>query len=301
MSNIWGRCASVGQRAGREEERRQETGDTRQENEGREMEEAVVTERVLVALDASPQSQAALRAAARIAAAMQAELQGLFVEDANLFHLCNSPFCREVGLRTAVVRQLESQTVERQLRVLAAEMRRSLARVAGEAQVRWSFQVTRGAVEHELLAAAENSVLLSLGRTGWLTGSRLGSTTRSVVQRTPRPLLILGNHEGLTHPLTVIYNGSASADRALALAVRLAQRDGHALNILLVGQDVVETWQMQISTVLDAQSVQPTFLPVENAGVLMGLLQRMKNNSLVLPLEYAELLAAIDGPVLLVP
>lgn len=261
----------------------------------------IVAERVLVALDASPQSQAALRAAARVAAAMQAELLGLFVEDANLFHLCNSPFCREVGLRTAVVRQLESQTVERQLRVLAAEMRRSLARVAGEAQVRWSFQVTRGAVEHELLAAAENSVLLSLGRTGWLTGSRLGSTTRSVVQRTPRPLLILGNHEGLTHPLTVIYNGSASADRVLALAVRLAQRDGHALNILLVGQDVVETWQMQISTVLDAQSVQPTFLPVENAGVLMGLLQRMKNNSLVLPLEYAELLAAIDGPVLLVP
>ncbi len=296
MSNLWGRRASVGPQTGR-----QEIGETRQENEGREMEEAVVTERVLVALDASPQSQAALRAAARVAAAMQAELQGLFVEDANLFHLCNSPFCREVGLRTAVVRQLESQTVERQLRVLAAEMRRSLARVAGEAQVRWSFQVTRGAVEHELLAAAENSVLLSLGRTGWLTGSRLGSTTRTVVQRTLRPLLILGNHEGLTHPLTVIYNGSASADRALALAVRLAQRDGHALNILMVGQDAAEAWQMQIAAVLEAQSVQPTFLQVEHAGVLVGILQRIKTNSLVLPLEYAELLASIDGPVLLVP
>jgi nucleotide-binding universal stress UspA family protein len=274
--------------------------------EDRKMEESgtegpIVAERVLVALDASPQSQAALRAAARVAAAMQAELLGLFVEDANLFHLCNSPFCREVGLRTAVVRQLESQTVERQLRVLAAEMRRSLARVAGEAQVHWSFQVTRGAVEHELLTAAENSVLLSLGRTSWLTGSRLGSTTRMVVQRTLRPLLILGNHDGLTHPLTVIYNGSPSADRALALAVRLAQRDGHALNIFLVGPDDATIWQTQIATLLQAETVQPTFLLIESVGALAGLLQRMKNNSLVLPLEYAELLAMVEGPVLLVP
>ena len=296
MSNLFGGRIGVIGKPGSQEDK--ETGDRRQEtgDEGQ-----VVTERVWVALAASPQSPAALRAAARVAAAMQAELQGLFVEDANLFHLCNSPFCREVGLRTAVVRQLESQTVERQLRVLAAEMRRSLARVAGEAQVRWSFQVTRGAVEHELLAAAENSVLLSLGRTGWLTGSRLGSTTRTVVQRTLRPLLILGNHDGLTHPLTMIYNGSPSADRALALAVRLAQRDGHTLNVLLVGQDAVEGWQTQIATLLDAEMVQPTFLLIESAGALASLLQRMKNNSLVLPLEYAELLAMVEGPVLLVP
>ena len=299
MSTIgWGRT-SVGRKT---EDRGQRTEDRGQRIEDRDDAEPVVTERVLVALDASPQSQAALRAAARVAAAMQAELQGLFVEDANLFHLCNSPFCREVGLRTAVVRQLESQTVERQLRVLAAEMRRSLARVASEAQVRWSFQVTRGTVEHELLAAAENSLLLSLGRTGWLAGSRLGSTTRTLVQRTLRPLLILGNRDGLAHPLTVLYNGSASADRALALAVRLAQRNSHALNVLLIGQaDAVAAWLSHIETLLQAEMVQPTFIQIESAGALASVLHRMKDSSLVLPLDYAEWLAAVDGPVLLVP
>jgi nucleotide-binding universal stress UspA family protein len=259
-------------------------------------------ERILVALDASPQSQVALRAAARVAAAIQAELQGLFVEDANLFHLCNSPFCREVGLRTAVVRQLESHTVERQLRVLAAEMRRSLARVASEAQVRWSFQVARGAVEHELLAAAEHALLLTLGRAGWLAGTRLGSTTRTIVQRTMRPLLILGSRDGFTHPLTVLYNGSASADRALALAVRLAQRNSQAVAVLLVGPTTeVEAWQARIGAFLQAQQVQPTFTVTNRADELGSLLQRMKNNSLVLPLDYAEWLAAVEGPVLLVP
>lgn len=259
-------------------------------------------ERIVVALDASPQSQMALRAAAQLAAAMQAELQGLFVEDANLFHLCNSPFCREVGLRTAVVRQLESHTMERQLRVRAAELRRSLARVASEAQVRWSFQVTRGAIEQELLAAAENALLLSLGRTGWLAGKRLGSTTRTIVERTPRPLLILGNHDGLTPPLTVLYNGSTSADRALALAIRLTQQAGQTLAVWLVGPATeAAAWQTRIQTFLQGQQIQPTFTQINTLDDLTGVLQHMKNNSLVLPLDYAELLSAVEGPVLLVP
>ena len=264
--------------------------------------ETLIVERILVALDASPHSQMALRAAARVAAAMQAELHGLFVEDANLFHLCNTPFCREVGLRTAVVRQLESHTVERQLRVLAAEMRRALARVAGEAQVRWSFQVARGAVEQELLAAAEHAALLSLGRAGWLAGAQLGSTTRTLVQRTMRPLLILGNRDGLTHPLTLLYNGSASANRALTLAMRLAQQNSHTLAMLLVGPEAeLPGWQEQLRALLQAQQVQPAFTIIRSADDLGSVLHYLKNNTYVLPLDYADLLGMVDGPVLLVP
>ena len=264
--------------------------------------EALIVERILVALDASPHSQMALRAAAKVAAAMQAELHGLFVEDATFFHLCNSPFCREIGLRTAVVRQLEQHTVERQLRVLAAEMRRSLARVASEAQVRWSFQVARGAVEQELLAAAEHAALLSLGRAGWLAGSRLGSTTRTIVQRTLRPLLILGNRDGLLHPLTVLYDGSPSADRALTLAVRLAQQNSQTLAVLLVGQPAeIEGWQTRIFAFLQDQQIQSTFTAIISTVDFDVLVQRLKQNTFVLPLAYAEWLGTVEGPVLLVP
>lgn len=259
-------------------------------------------ERILVALDASPQSLVALRAAARLAAIMQAELQGVFVEDANLFHLCNSPFCREIGLRTAVVRQLESHTVERQLRVVAAEMRRSLARIAGDAQVRWSFQVARGAIEQELLGAAKDALLLSLGRTGWLAGKRLGSTTRTLVERTHRPLLILDRSDRLTYPLTVLYNGSASADRALALAARLAQREEQALVVILVCTEAeVMAWQARLRAFLQTQQIAVTFAWTSSERDLSQQLPLLRQASLVLPLEYAELLNSVDGPVLLVP
>jgi len=259
-------------------------------------------EHILVALDASPQSRVALRAAARLAATLHAELLGLFVEDANLLQLCNSPFCREIGLRTAVVRQLESHTVERQLRVLAAEMRRSLARVAGDAQVRWSFQVARGAVEHELLLAAEHALLLSLGRTGGLAGKRIGSTTRALMEQTRRPLLILDQDDRLTQPFTVLYSGSASADRALALAAQLAQRAGHALSVLLVSPPAEATaLQARIHALLQPYHVPATLTLFQSSNELANTLPRFKHESVVLPLEYAELLGALNGPVLLVP
>ena len=80
-------------------------------------------ERILVALDASPQSVAALRAAAELAALMEAELEGLFIEDINLLHLCGLPFSHEIGSYTAKRRQLDNLALERQLRGLATERR----------------------------------------------------------------------------------------------------------------------------------------------------------------------------------
>src|SRR5512143_1804987 len=51
--------------------------------------------RIWVALDESPRSAAALTAAADLAAGLDAELAGLFVEDISLQHLIGLPFARE--------------------------------------------------------------------------------------------------------------------------------------------------------------------------------------------------------------
>ena len=47
--------------------------------------------RILVAVDASPHSLAALDAALRLAADLEAEIIGLFVEDINLLRLAGMP------------------------------------------------------------------------------------------------------------------------------------------------------------------------------------------------------------------
>lgn len=260
------------------------------------------TERILVALDASPTSAAALRAAAQLAAAMQVDLLGLFVEDDRLLRLCNTPFSREVGLYTAAVRPLESRVVERQLRVMAGEMRRQLARVATEMQVRWSFQVRRGGIEDELLTEAANALLLSLGRTSWLARHGLGSTARSVVQRARRPLLLLGNRERLAYPLTLVYTDSSSAQRALALAIRLSQQAKQPLRVLLVTTPTaLDAMKQQLVTTLAAQAVEATLVAVTEDHSAQTIASAFANQALVLPIEYSDLLSDLKGPVLLVP
>ena len=87
-------------------------------------EHEIVIQRILVALDASPHSQAALDAAATLAARVSAELQGLFIEDVNLLRLAELPFAREVGSFTATHRRLDARDLERdkQAPALAAHL-----------------------------------------------------------------------------------------------------------------------------------------------------------------------------------
>jgi len=144
---------------------------------------AWVIRRILVALDASRHSVAALQVAADLASHLEAELVGLFVEDINLLRLAELPFAREVGSYSGTRRRLNTRQVERQLKVQAERARRALEAYADRASVRWSFEVTRGVVAPCVLAAASDADLVILGRAshGARTTGGLGSTARRVL------------------------------------------------------------------------------------------------------------------------
>ena len=60
-------------------------------------------------------------------------------------------------------------------------------------------------------------------------------------------------------------------------------------------------FQTQIRAFLQTQQVQSSFALVSTVSDLAGVLQQIRNDAFVLPLQYAELLGSIEGPVLLVP
>jgi len=60
-------------------------------NERGERDETLKIRRVLVAMDASPHSRAALEAAIELASHFEAELRGLFVEDINMLRAVGLP------------------------------------------------------------------------------------------------------------------------------------------------------------------------------------------------------------------
>ncbi len=265
--------------------------------------EAPQANRILVALDASPQSEAALRAAAELAALLEAELEGLFVEDINLLHLCGLPFGREIGSYTASVRRLDDRAMERYLRVLAVGIRQAMEREAAQRPVRWTFQVRRGAVVAELLAAAQSASMLSMGRAGQARRSALGSTAQSLVRQSSRPLLILGENGGLKHPLSVLYTGSEAADRALRLALHLEQRNSGGLTVWVWAEESaspLDTLHARAEALVAQAGLHDTASVIAGRG-LEELLDNTDTGTLVLPGERAYLLSRWSGPTLLVP
>jgi nucleotide-binding universal stress UspA family protein len=254
-------------------------------------------------LDASPQSVAALRAAAELAALMEAELEGLFIEDINLLHLCGLPFSHEIGSYTAKRRQLDNRGLERQLRAVATTIQRAMTQVTTQKPVRWHFQVRRGSVVSELLAAAQNAALVSVGRAGRVRRRTLGSTARSLVEQSRQPLLILGEDNRLVYPLIVVFTGTPAAERALLFAARLAQRSRSGLRVLLWPRDEADAGLAELEAQARARAgaVALTVVPVRHDGSVLAALRSQGGGTLVLPGEQSALVAEHTGPVLLVP
>jgi nucleotide-binding universal stress UspA family protein len=266
---------------------------------------------ILVALDASPHSVAALMAAAELAALMEAELEGLFVEDINLLRLCGLPFGREIGSYSATARRLDNAGVERQLRALADTIEAVMARITATSAVPWRFSVRRGPVVNELLNAAQEAALVSLGRAGQTHRKSLGSTARALLEQSHSPLLLLGEASKLVYPLTAIYTGSPGTQRALrwmaTLALQRSQAAARApvsLRVVLATDGDPSPAQLEEDArhILESNAA-PTniqYLRVHPSRVL-ATLHAHDGGTLILAGEQAGLLTEHVGPTIIVP
>ena len=203
--------------------------------------------RILIALDASPPSHAALETAAQLAAWHEAELHGVYVEDINLIRLASHPAARQIDPLSSRPGPVDPRRLERRLKQAAAEAERALAEIAARQQVRWSFRVARGAVTTVLLEAAGEADLIALGRAGGGTRGpgRLGSTAREITSRRAQSVLVLQQHLTPRQTVVTLYDGSASCQRAIAAAARLCEQLSAELVLVIVAADEKRASQLQ--------------------------------------------------------
>ncbi len=276
--------------------------------------QALTIRRILVALDASTHSLAALDAAAGLAAGLGAELIGLFVEDENLVHLAGLPFAREVTSSSAASQPLSSDKMERSMLLQAWQARQALKEAAERVQAKWRFQTVRGQVTASVLQAALEVDLLAMGRVSRPLSSRshLGSTARAASAQTKGSVLLMEHGSDLSYPVLVTYDGTPAARQALATAVRLAKTSGDNLTVLLLGDiDIaVSRLREEVAGRLAQYNLQARihWLPQANVENLAALIQAANDCVLVLGGEHPlleadaiqELLDTTDCPVLLV-
>jgi nucleotide-binding universal stress UspA family protein len=258
--------------------------------------------RILVALDASPHSLAALDVAVDLAAQLGAEVEGLFVEDINLLNLADLPMARELVVYASHPRRLDRVRMAEQLHVQARMARKALEQLAEKAQVPWSFRVARGVIVAELLAAAEEMDLILLGRTGWSNRRRVGSTTIAVATQAGRHTLIIRRGAHLGFPVGIVYDGSAHAQKALSMAVDLLRyQEGYLIVIIKAADfDAAHQLQAQISAWVRQRNLHAHFrwLVGEELTGLDSLIKEEGCGILVLPAELEVLQGDRLQPIL---
>lgn len=234
--------------------------------------------RIVVGLEALPRSRAVLRAAAEIAARTESELLALFVEDANLLEWAGLPFAREVGFPSAVPRALDALAMERRLRALAQEAERSLAALAHGTSLRWSYQVARGALMTELLAAAAESDLVVTAALAEWTPRRVASSARAAV-------LLL---EELVRPGTPVVAACSSAlppaeaARMLRdMASVLGQDHEVTLALLCESPEAAARWADKLQK--RAPGIRLKLLPAHDEAELQARLAALRRPVVVLP------------------
>jgi nucleotide-binding universal stress UspA family protein len=253
--------------------------------------------RILVALDASANSRAALEEAVGLAEALHSEIVGLFVEDINLVRLAELPFVREVRFAETDVRQLEREGLQRKLRARAAVLKHELEEMTGERKVPSTFRVIRGPVDRELLTAALEADLLALGRLGHsvVQRTRLGSTAQTVIARATSAVLLVktGVEAG---PVIALYDGSMGARRAIYLAAEIAGQVGD-LRVLVWARDeqtAFEHRQLAVELLKDsAVHVQFQHLSGDDPQMVIKWINRQKGSLLVFSNVESQLPADI--------
>jgi hypothetical protein len=194
--------------------------------------------RLLLALDATCNDENCLTIAVELAARLEVDLAGLFVEDVNILRSAALPFVRQFSPLTASAAPFEYDEAERELRRFASKLERQLSAAADQRRVRWTFRVVRGLAAREVAQAALDTDLVAVAETAprALMLSSVSRTVREAIREAGRTLLLLRPGVKAEGPIVMIYDGSPAADEALDVALKLLVGIEAALEVFLVGE-----------------------------------------------------------------
>jgi len=265
-----------------------------------------IIRRVAVVLNASMQSSQALQAAAELAASLQAELEGIFIEDINLFHLAELPFTREIRPASMTEETVSAQRMEQELRSLARQEQQKLELIAREKGISCSFKIRRGQIMAELMEAVTEVDVLTLCRPVRMSEMFRREAIGYTISTAVFPIQQSGPS------VSVIFGTAQNEKMALMAAARLAGHLDVDISVLLTGNSDAETddLQREAAAILESQTQQVNYihlpgnqisdLVIATASSNSQVLLVNSNNSLVTDGQLWPYLEQVSCPVLIV-
>lgn len=277
-----------------------------------EAKKTIFLREILVAIDTSTHSHAALEAAVALAKTMEANIQGLFVEDELWNKITNLPSTRAVNALTGDVLPLENDTLEHQVAILRNRLRRKLEKMSSRNRVKYSWSSARGNVENKILEASKNADLITIGLKGQSARRKnLGSSAKMIIQKAEKPVLILkeGLHLGTT--LTAVYDASKESQKGIRLALKIAEKNKSSLKVLVVDNnpDAVDQRNKELEKILENTevSVQVELMNSTDLGSFLNSINEQRSGLLIIPKSqpllaksFETVLLHINCPLLMV-
>lgn len=277
-----------------------------------EQRDELIIQRILIGLDTSHHSLAALQAAAELAASLEAELHGLFIEDVTLLRVAKLPVTEELRFPFATRGRLNPRRMIRQLHAQAQQAEQALSSLCKRHQVEWSFRVVRGQVSAQILKEAAEADLLCVGRASRpvMHRSSIGSTAEAAALGAPCCVLLVSRKTRIHPPIVVLFNGEADDKRALLLAARVALSYGGLLSVLVPpsARGTPKEIREEIKESLDMEGLMIRYRELSGSGVMSltnaaqteGVGMLVMERRALAPTGLTKLLNTLDCPVLLV-
>jgi len=217
---------------------------------------ADATTPIVVAINAARRCGQTLELATALATSVGADLEVVFVEDADLLRLADLPVTREIDRISGMTRELDSRRMLRALHCEARQLRRELARIGRASAVRSTLRVVRGHYLTEALAASASvDVTFVHNARRPLPGEHqsraplrpIGGPARGGARRAAGGI-----------PLWTLFDGSPASGRALAIAAKLARTLAcHLVVVLPVGGvDEIERRKREVQIAADKVTLQ---------------------------------------------
>ena len=237
-----------------------------------------IIQRVAIALDACHQSSQALQAAAEMAACLQAELEGIFIEDINLIRLAELPFTREIRPFSMTEETVDVKRMEQELRSLARQQQQKLELVAREKGIRCSFRIRRGQIKAELMNAVTEVNVLTLCRPVHMSGMFGRETIGDTTSTAAHPM------QQARSSVSVIFGSAQNENNALLAAARLAGRLDTDISVLLTADSDIETGdlQRQAETILETQTQPVKYIRLAGKQISDLVIATVSSNNQVL-------------------
>lgn len=239
--------------------------------------------RITVMLGSSDADRTTLEILSLLTMETPAEILGLFLEDPELLALSELPVAREYCQLTHAERRLEAADLERQLRIQARTARQALAGIAGRSDLNWSFRTVRCSLVSLLADATREMDLLLL------------SAASSI-----RPLPAMRPLRNLPHPVlqpvAVTFDGSEAAQRAVAVARRMASASKQPLTLLLIASDpdALQALQAQAAALAGPAAADFRELATTEPEEMLAAAQAARASALVIGMSELLPPAAIE-------